>query len=74
MASRTSSRALSSSLRQIRAPRIAQRTFITAVNATRPNALTASKATAACAANQIRGVKTVDFAGDKEEVFGMACQ
>ncbi|QIW99910.1 hypothetical protein AMS68_005428 [Peltaster fructicola] len=70
MASRSASRALSSSLKQIRTPRVAQRTFVTALN--RPNTFAAQKAVAATASQQSRGVKTVDFAGHKEKVFERA--
>jgi ketol-acid reductoisomerase len=66
MASRTFSRALRSPLaKQLSAP--ARRTFVSALNASaRPNA-----ARAAIASTQVRGVKTIDFAGVKEDVYGM---
>ena len=65
MASRTLSRAARSQLaRQFSAP-IAKRTFVSAVKAaTRP-----AVARAAAPVQQFRGVKTVDFAGDKEIVY-----
>ncbi len=65
MASRTFSRALRSPLaKQLSAP--ARRTFFSALNASaRP---TATRAVAA--AQQVRGVKTIDFAGTKEQVYG----
>ena len=65
MAARTLSRAARSQLaRQFAAP-VAKRTFVSAVNAaTRPVV-----ARAAAPAQQFRGVKTVDFAGDKEVVY-----
>lgn len=65
MASRTFSRALRSPLvKQLSAP--ARRTFVSALNASaRP---TATRAVAA--AQQVRGVKTIDFAGTKEQVYG----
>lgn len=65
MASRTFSRALRSPLaKQLRAP--AHRTFVSALNASaRPTA-----ARAVAAAQQVRGVKTIDFAGTKEDVYG----
>jgi ketol-acid reductoisomerase len=67
MASRQMSRALRSPLtKQIAAP-AARRTFVSAVNAAgrRP----AAKA-AVAVGQQVRGVKTIDFAGTKEKVFG----
>ena len=70
MASKNASRALRASLRQLKAPQVQQRTFITAVNASRPSLVPAQKATSAAIVQQTRGAKTVDFAGDKEKVFG----
>ena len=66
MASRQISRALRSPLaKQFNAP--ARRTFVSAINA-------ASRRPAARAAvavsQQVRGVKTIDFAGTKEVVYG----
>jgi len=67
MASKHASRALRSSLKQITAPRIQQRTLAAAVSAARP----AWQKTAAPAfVQQTRSMKTVDFAGDKEVVYG----
>lgn len=68
MASRTLSRALRSPLaKQLSAP--ARRTFVSAINASaRPTARTV-----AAASQQVRGVKTIDFAGVKEDVYGMFC-
>jgi hypothetical protein len=67
MASRTFSRALRSPLaKQLSAP--ARRTFVSALNAsTRPTVTRAAVASA----QQVRGVKTIDFAGTKEDVYGM---
>ncbi|KAK3054687.1 Bifunctional acetohydroxyacid reductoisomerase [Extremus antarcticus] len=66
MASKHASRALRSSLKQITAPRIQQRTLAAAVSAARP----AWQKTAAPAfVQQTRSMKTVDFAGDKEVVY-----
>lgn len=68
MASKHASRALRASLRQASTPRVQQRTFVSAVNAaTRP---TVQKVAPAPFVQQARGAKTVDFAGDKEKVFG----
>ena len=45
----------------------ARRTFVSALNASaRPTATRA----AAASAQQVRGVKTIDFAGTKEQVYG----
>jgi len=68
MATQRSSRALRLTLRQASAPRVQQRTFVSAVNAaSRP----AVKQTAVSSfVQQTRGAKTVDFAGDKEKVYG----
>jgi ketol-acid reductoisomerase len=68
MSSRTFSRALRSPLaKQLSAP--ARRTFVSALNASaRPTA-----ARAVAASQQVRGVKTIDFAGTKEDVYG-ECQ
>jgi hypothetical protein len=65
MASRTFSRALRSPLaRQLSAP--ARRTFVSAINASaRPTARAVVAST-----QQVRGVKTIDFAGTKEDVYG----
>lgn len=68
MASKHASRALRASLRQASAPRVQQRTFVSAVNAaSRP---TVQRVAPAPFVQQARGAKTVDFAGDKEKVFG----
>ena len=65
MASRTFSRALRSPLaRQLSTP--ARRTFVSAINAS-------ARRTARAAvgpAQQTRGLKTIDFAGTKEDVYG----
>lgn len=60
-------------MRQAAAPRVQQRTFVSAVNAaSRPSLQTAQKSVASAFVQQTRGAKTVDFAGDKEKVFGKA--
>jgi hypothetical protein len=70
MASRSLSKALrSSAARQVVAPAVQKRTLVTALSAARAGAQTASKATSA-SLQQVRGVKTIDFAGHKEKVFG----
>jgi ketol-acid reductoisomerase len=70
MASKNATRALRASLRQIKTPQVSQRTFITAANASRPSLVPAQKIAASAFVQQTRGKKTVDFAGDKEVVFG----
>jgi len=72
MASKNASRALRASLRQLKAPQVQQRSFIAAANAVRPSLVPAQKAAVAAIAQQTRGAKTVDFAGDKEKVFERA--
>ena len=71
MASARSSRALRLALKQAATtPRVQQRTFVSAVNAA---SKTAAKPVAVSSiVQQTRGVKTVDFAGDKEKVYGMS--
>lgn len=70
MASKHSTRALRQLSKQLVAPRVQQRTFVSALNATRPSMAAARKVAAPAVAQQTRGVKTVDFAGDKEVVYG----
>lgn len=68
MASQKSSRALRLALRQLSAPRVQQRTFVSAVKAaSRPSVV--QKVAAPAFVQQARGLKTVDFAGSKEDVF-----
>ncbi|KJX94381.1 ketol-acid reductoisomerase like protein [Zymoseptoria brevis] len=69
MASKNATRALRASLRQLKAPQVQQRSFVAAVNASRPSLVPAQKAVTSAFVQQIRGAKTVDFAGDKEKVF-----
>lgn len=70
MASKNATRALRASMRQLRAP-VQQRSFaVAAANASRP-ALAAAQKTS-FVQQQVRGKKTVDFAGDKEVVFERA--
>jgi ketol-acid reductoisomerase len=72
MASKTASRALRASLRQLQAPQVQQRTFVSAVNASKAVGVrSCQKATTSAFVQQTRGKKTVDFAGDKEVVYGM---
>ena len=70
MASRTFSRALRPHLAR-NASFPARRTLVTALNAAaRPMA---ARAVMGMASQQVRGVKTIDFAGTKETVYGMSC-
>ncbi|KAL6865942.1 Bifunctional acetohydroxyacid reductoisomerase [Amphichorda felina] len=73
MASRSFSKSARSPLaRQLAAPRVQQRTFIAARNLVRAGAVAARPAVAGPAQQQIRGVKTIDFAGSKEDVYERA--
>lgn len=67
MASHKTSRALRVALRQANAPRVQQRTFLSAVRAASRPSL--SPSTSPAFVQQTRGVKTVDFAGVKEDVY-----
>jgi len=69
MASRSFSKAVRSPLaRQFTSPAVQRRTFVSAFSAAaRPNV---ARAAVAGPAQQVRGIKTVDFAGHKEQVFG----
>lgn len=51
-------------VKQLSAP--ARRTFVSAINASARPAI----ARAAVGSQQVRGVKTIDFAGVKEDVYG----
>lgn len=71
MASRTLVKAVRSPLAKQLAPAVQRRTFAAIAAAARP---TVAKAVAAAPGRQqTRGVKTVDFAGVKEDVYGMSC-
>lgn len=71
-ASRTATKALRSSVaKQLSAPQVQRRTLVSALNAASRPAV--AKAVAKpVAAQQVRGVKTIDFAGHKETVYGMS--
>lgn len=72
MASRTASKALRSSVaKQLASPTVHRRTFVSAINAAARPTLAAAPKTAFAAVQQTRGVKTIDFAGHKEVVYGM---
>jgi ketol-acid reductoisomerase len=71
MASRPASRALRQTARQFAsAPAVQKRTFVSALNAVRVGATAAPKAAVGSQFQQVRGVKTIDFAGTKEDVYG----
>lgn len=72
MASRTFSKTLRGSLaRQVAAPSVQQRSFTAARTLVRATAVAARPAPVQ-RQQQVRGVKTIDFAGHKEDVYG-AC-
>lgn len=72
MASRTASRALRASARQLAAPAVQRRTFVSALNAATKGAVAAApRAAVSMPKQQTRGMKTIDFAGTKEVVYGM---
>jgi ketol-acid reductoisomerase len=72
MASKTLARALRTASKQkIASPSIQKRTFVSAL-AVRPTiAATQRAAFAAPIQQQTRGVKTIDFAGTSEKVYGV---
>ena len=72
MASRSFTKALRSPLaRQVAAPAVQRRTFVAAAGAVRASfAQARPAAVAGPAQQQTRGVKTIDFAGTKEDVYG----
>ena len=71
MASRSATRALRSSLKQLATPIAHRRTFIAAMNAARPGAVAGPRAAVSLPLQHARGVKTIDFAGTKETVYGV---
>ncbi|EAT86406.2 hypothetical protein SNOG_06575 [Parastagonospora nodorum SN15] len=71
MASRPVSRALRQTARQLAAAPAQKRTFVSAVRA---GVTAAPKAAVTSQFQQTRGVKTIDFAGTKETVYGRACR
>lgn len=71
MASRSFSRALRSSLtRQLTSPAIQRRTLISASKYARTGLTVPLKPALGATLQQTRGVKTIDFAGTKEVVYG----
>jgi ketol-acid reductoisomerase len=73
MASRSFSKALRAPIaRQLATPAVQQRTFIAARSLVRAGAAAAARPALAGSAQQVRGVKTIDFAGVKEDVYERA--
>ena len=73
MASRTFSKVARSSLtRQLASPVVQRRTFVSALGGARATVAGATRDPRPVTAVQTRGVKTIDFAGHKETVFGMS--
>lgn len=73
MASRSFSKALRSPMaRQLTAPATQQRTFVAARSLVRATGQVSKAFAAPVQHQQVRGVKTVDFAGHKEDVYGTA--
>lgn len=71
MASKSFSKALRSPLtRQIVAPTVQRRTIVSALSGLRAGSAVPVKAVVGGSVQQVRGVKTIDFAGHKEQVFG----
>ena len=71
MASHSFSRALRSSLtRQLTSPAIQRRTLISALRYARTGLAAPLKPASVASFQQTRGVKTIDFAGTKEVVYG----
>ena len=67
MASKNISRTLRPLARQLATPAVQRRTFVAASSLVRATAVQAARP---AAAQQVRGVKTIDFAGHKETVYG----
>lgn len=71
MASRSFSRALRSPLsRQLISPAVQRQTFISASQYARVTLAAQLKPTVGTTIQQSRGLKTIDFAGTKETVYG----
>ena len=72
MASKSASRALRRSLsKQLALNPCQRRGLFTGFNGARPLAAQLPKATCTANAQQWRGMKTIDFAGTKETVYGL---
>lgn len=72
MNSRTASRALRACAKQLSAPTTQRRTFVSALNAASRATVATAQRPVQLSAQQTRGVKTIDFAGVKEDVYGKA--
>lgn len=71
MASRSFSKVLTAPLaRQFVSPAAQRRTFVSALGGVRASIASSGRAAFAGQTPQVRGVKTIDFAGHKETVFG----
>lgn len=71
MASRNFTKALRGPARQLAsAPRVQQRTFVAAARSAARVGAVARPVAAGPVQQQVRGVKTIDFAGHKEDVYG----
>lgn len=71
MASKSLKQALNSpAVRQLTSSTIQRRTFVTVLSKARVGALAAVRASGIGATQQVRGIKNVDFAGVKENVWG----
>ena len=72
MASRSFNRALRAPLaRQFSLPSTQRRTLLTALGNTRKAAFISPKTAVALSLQSSRGMKTIDFAGHKETVYGI---
>lgn len=69
MASRTFSKSLRAASRQLATPALQQRAAYSVARSALRAAVTTRPAVAA-GHQQVRGVKTIDFAGSKEDVYG----
>jgi ketol-acid reductoisomerase len=69
MASKSFSKVLSPLARQLASPAVQRRTFVAAA-AGAARATVVKAARPIVARQQVRGVKTIDFAGVKEDVYG----
>jgi ketol-acid reductoisomerase len=56
--------------RQLASPAVQRRTFVAATSGAARATVVKAAARPAVARQQVRGVKTIDFAGTKEEVYG----
>ena len=72
MASRVCNRALRASLaRQLASPIVQRRTLVSVFGGLRTGIAASTKPAVGAFLQQSRGLKTIDFAGHKEQVFGL---